>query len=463
MGPPTQTYSSTPPSKSRLPLKAFSLGVTTLGASSNASFSPQDSLAETDGKSTGYFLQFAQEKTPSPGKSKAAPKATKLPARSKVTGPKTPTRYPSGTPAQRTKLTKQQQARKVLPNRPVVKKVTSKELRQSPAQQADNKKHRGRPGKYLPKDGYRTRSVSPKVIGRRRRSSSPKPSGFRTRSISPKILKKEDLSKGLGKEDMLTVVDKCNNLLKNLTNEKEFLDAESLTLKSEQTIVNNCDSATAVCIDQPDSLSTIANEITDKRTNIDTNNAPSDKTHSSIQQVRPTTFIDAIEDNCINNEDISCESSFPSINIVTLPSTNIATLSADTSDTSSADTVDTVPNSDEWNTTEIKENTKHSSNDNNLTFHSLTGCQEERQPERDLHLDHEKIDDELSVAVPKSHGEVEDLKTNLDTPNLHSVSQSCKVESLSHSQNLPAEGIPANMASSWMDRLKEVSMQFVGC
>lgn len=69
-----------------------------------------------------------------------------------------------------------------------------------------------------PLSGFRTRSVSPKVIG-----------GFRTRSVSPKVLKRNNSKNSEDKtaQDMLIVADKCNVLLQSLTS-KDNSQSENL-------------------------------------------------------------------------------------------------------------------------------------------------------------------------------------------------------------------------------------------
>lgn len=425
----------TTPVKARQPMKAYGRG-SAEGSTVATTFSPHDSLA-TDGKSTAYFLRFSDHNISSPPKKPISPAKKKIPP----AVPKKPH------PAVKTSVNNRSPTKSRIP----IDK---------------NSKTPVRPASPL----TRGRTASPRRRAERRGSD-----GFRTRSVSPKVLKRDNVVDMLEETNMVEVVNKCNKLLKNLdkgaSHPLSHLSGKYVEPKLTKTgasIVNTLPPPIGI-VGKVES-EPLTTEPLDKRANIDTNNRHSDS-EDAIEPSVCTAFIDQREAIEKNNTSVSYQlgTKEPSLannnnnNIVTEYSEGLAT-------NSSSETTSVLSATPHLSTTDS--NTEEGDNGNEHTF-QLAGYQEnyecdnlakpnEGETERDVN--HEtSLDGEISGSLtnPAIHS----------TPTERASREQSEVILLTKDKELPKRTVTEeqaaahsgpytriNMSSSWMDRLKEASI-----
>lgn len=269
MGP--KRYSTA--SNSRLPVKAitpYGLGSLLTDHNDLSGGCPHDSLASNDNKATGYFLQFTPAKT-SPVKSPTKPSPSKS-----LKMKTTPTKL---TP------TKSSQIKSSIPRTPPTK----------PKPFTFQTASRSRPAKRQSPTNTKTRIPKPKPNISPTKSDQfelkrPPPSGFRTRSVSPKVLKPQDrfLTDNQTNEDMQIVADKCNVLLSSFGGHNSH--SEPQHSMSDLGGDNRGTEHQITCVN------TSKSEEGDKRTN---NILGAEPSSESIVR-KPHSFIDPLSSN-INN------------------------------------------------------------------------------------------------------------------------------------------------------------------
>ena len=275
MGPKRSSTST----NSRLPVKAktpYGMGRSAVTDYNDSAASPHDSLASNDNKATGYFLQFTPAKT-SPVKSPTKPAPGKF----------TPTRT---TPTTKSTPTKSSPLKSSLPRTPPTKPKpftfqTASRSRPTKRQGPTDTKTR------IPKLASKSPTKSNASKSAQVELKRPPPSGFRTRSVSPKVLKPQDrfTLDNQTTEDMQIVADKCNALLDSFGGDNSP-NIDPVHSRIDSDTDNRHSQHQITCVN------TSKSEVGDKRTN---NRLGAEPSSESIV-TEPHSFIDPLSSN-INN------------------------------------------------------------------------------------------------------------------------------------------------------------------
>ena len=469
----------------RQPMKALPIDAQN---SEGTLVSPHDSLATGTGNTKGgtrYFLQFNNsDRSPTSKKSPVSskkpvplPKGTVSPSKKYASSPKkpasssqkpfsfskphyTPTKSftPSGsTTAQSSKHTNK------LASPAKASSVTAR----SPVKV---QKKQGPPVKPKPQSKIKSRIpvVGLKTESTRSRSPKRQPNdGFRTRSVSPKVLKREDMKTNAEEENAMltTVVDKCNTLLKNLQTDRSQLSKALPVPKlvSSYSMPRPTSAETNTSILGQANEQPIASEKLDKRTN-NCSNSLCDTTDiaNPSQLVDTEPFIDLAENNQANTANAHClalenngqvsktrgleestkEDRTPSVSVDTEPLEYRSISSIDNTRTSTDYVGEDLNQLDSG--CQESTNLTNSEHKNLTTTLTRDRWNYENEPERDRNLDHGTIVGERSAThltrLQAEEAEVAERDKALEQGELD--------EDLANSKT--------TMASSWMDRLKEV-------
>lgn len=486
--------------KHRQPMKAF--GFLEENNSTDVQLSPQDSLAA--GKSgTGYFLQFdnvekKSMKTPkksgtSTKKSSTLPKSLSQQPKKSSIPPKSLAQQPKRTVEVRKKPTtppKKPWTPAGKSERPPGKAVASKnststktayalpkptspsKLRSSAVPSTSLPRSFKKQGPAVkPKPDLKSRSKIPvqnksTEPARGRAPIKTSNDGFRTRSVSPKVLKREHIVCSQREEysTLSSVADKCDSMLKNLQQDRNHLEkalpVPKLVTPPPSAKADESDSSTSFlgqAVTQP-----VVSEISDKRTNNYSNNSFVDKADAAgtSRLVDTEPLNDREENNQVNNisaED--CRLSVESNNeVIGVNRANKSNVESDTHDIldSSAHAISTTRASVDHNIAEdLHQSTTGCQEQTNLTSSEGKNLSGEcywngaEEAERDANVDNI---DHVGIVAEERVIHLTRLKENEEVD----LAQHSEQEHLESSSVSVTNSNPITMASSWMDRLKQV-------